>query len=121
MNFIATYLIIALSSLLFIGCACLKKKKSEEKETTHVQQTDDSSFIKNEILVKLKPDSDINDLIKEFPKYKLAIKKEIGRNQHIYLTHYDTSSIKPAEMLSKIKNVDFVVEAEFNKKITMRR
>jgi len=105
------------------------KALSEELETLSkmdgwkptADNTSNSLLINNEIIVHLKKDIDVKQWIRKFGKQELQVKKQIAPNMSIWLLEFNTSAATPDQMLKWIQEDKAVENAEFNKKMEMRR
>ena len=82
---------------------------------------DDSSFIKNELIVQLKDGIKPRRLESAFKDYQLKQKNVISKATNMWLFTYDMTLILPEKMLQQVKDSDLTKEVEFNKKLTQRK
>lgn len=118
-NYIPKFTLTLILFLFFYSCASLKKKNNEKKPVVSLGNAE-KNYIKQELLIKLNDAENIGWLEEQFDKYKLSSKKEISKSMGIWLMQYDTTLIKPEKMLEKLRKDKFVMEAEFNKKLSSR-
>ena len=99
----------------------LLKSSEWEAEDEMARATDASDpNIYNELILKMDTSVDLPVWVDQFTLYKLEFKKPIGISKDTYLMTYDTTRIKPMEMMKKMKAQPEVKGAEFNKKVMIR-
>lgn len=118
-------LLFVLLCYLLIIFSCISKKKAEtSKSPMHTENKintiSDDKLIKNELIIKMVENANMDSLLFVFKNYNLRIKKELSSEMKIWLLEYDTTSIKPLVMLDMMKGNKVIAEAQFNKKIKLR-
>lgn len=76
--------------------------------------------IANEIIVKLKKESKIDDFVASYIKQNMQLKKTVVASMQMYLVTFDPNTMTPQEMIKDIKKRAEVIEAEFNKELSNR-
>jgi hypothetical protein len=74
----------------------------------------------NEIIIQPKEDVNIDQWVKRYEGYKVAVKQKLAPNFNYYVITWDTEVIGSEEMLQKIKGDSEIILASFNKMITTR-
>ena len=76
-------------------------------------QTDDK-IIKNEIIIELDVKGSIEEVVKDFERLQMEVKKMINKRMKLYLVtiHYQESTTQ--DILQQIKGHAMVKEAQFN-------
>ena len=96
-----------------------------EEDNWTMTEADDNfglpdDVIADEIIVKMKPEGDINALVAEFSKQDMQVKKNLSVSQKMYLLSYEPNKASPAEMLRWIRERRDVESAELNRKVDIR-
>jgi len=86
-----------------------------------IEKIKDEDLIKNEIIIKFAPGTFISRWMKQFKEYSLYVKKPLTDDKMTWLTHFNVKKIDPETFLDQLKQDPAVMEAEFNKKVKMRK
>jgi hypothetical protein len=77
-------------------------------------------FIEDELIISVKPYTNIREWIKKYPDWNFEIIEEIGRDRNLYLLKFDAHGLQPSQVMNKLSMDDDVKVAEFNKKVKGR-
>ncbi|MEZ4907187.1 MAG: hypothetical protein R2771_06005 [Saprospiraceae bacterium] len=77
-------------------------------------------MVENQIIIKTGNGMVLASWLQDYKKYGVRLLKKIDEGNDLWLIRYDTSKIKPADMMELMKNDRYIVEAEFNTKIMER-
>lgn len=98
-----------------------KSKENMEYTPMDVKRfEEDGVNIKNEIIIEPADGVNIEKWLENYEGYKLQIIRKVAPNFNYYIVGWDTNTIRPEEMLLKLKADQRVKTAEFNKKIMQR-
>ncbi|MFT4667967.1 MAG: hypothetical protein ACI8YQ_003475 [Polaribacter sp.] len=79
-----------------------------------------SHFIKNEIIAKFEKGTDVEAAVESKKQFGISIKKRVAPNLDMYVLTFDTIRVNPGRMLSQVKKMPGVIEAQFNKQLAPR-
>ncbi len=80
----------------------------------------DPNIISNEIIVQLKENTSLDQLVTDFKSYGVQQAGKIAPSMNMWLIRYDTQKIASRNMLQKVLGHPSVKMAEFNKKVQIR-
>ena len=102
--------LITLLLIVLIQGACIPQKKAIYAD----------DVITSEILVTLKAEEKVVDLIRDISKPVFSVKATLSARMLIYLLGYDDHKYDPTKALETLKEHRSVKSAEFNKKLGIR-
>lgn len=112
------YLLIL--ALLSFGCSNTQPSNSvtDSQETSLPDAS--SSFILDEIIVKLNDGARLDEVLKDFEAIGLTHKEDIAPRSGLYLLTYDMEAMDAERILAHLKAHESILEAQFNKQLQER-
>ena len=94
--------------------------KSQNWTASSLPSASDNALIENEIIIQFKDNINAEEWVKKFQRQDMIVKKRIAPNLSMYVIQFDNNKATSADMLRWIKEDKAVLNAEMNKKTTIR-
>jgi len=76
--------------------------------------------IENQIIIKIGNGMILSKWLQDYKKYGVRLMKRVGKDNNLWLIRYDKSIINPNDMLKMVQDDEYILNAEFNTRVSNR-